>query len=177
MAVPKKTGRPSTYNEEIADQICSELAMGKSLRTICSAPNMPGRETVFRWLRQKDIFRDQYARAKAEAADALFEDILDIADDASGDYDEEGRFRPENVQRARLRIDARKWMMARMKPKRYGDQVDLNVGGQEENPIRALIMSIQGSALMPVEDPPLDITPDDDEPYEGNRRIGNRKGE
>ncbi len=162
MVAPKKMGRPSDYNEEIADWICAELAMGKSLRTICLSPAMPGRETVFRWLRQRDTFRDQYARAKAEAADALFEDILDIADDASGDYDEEGRFRPENVQRARLRIDARKWMMAKMKPKKYGDQIDMNVGGQEENPIKALIMSIQGSALMPVEDPLLNITPDED---------------
>lgn len=81
---------------------------------------------------------------------ALAEEILEIADDAAGDYDAEGRFRPENVQRARLRIDARKWILSKLAPHRYGDRVSLNHGGQEENPIRALVMAVQGTSIRPV---------------------------
>lgn len=68
MSVPKKMGRPSTYDDEMAERICARLASGNSLRTICSSPGMPGRETVFRWLREHQDFRDQYARESGERA-------------------------------------------------------------------------------------------------------------
>lgn len=163
MAVPKKTGRPSTYNEEIADRICSELAMGKSVRTICASPDMPGRETVFRWLREHEDFRDQYARAKAESVHALAEELLDIADDASGDHDDEGRFCPENIQRSRLRVDTRKWLLSKLSPRQYGDRVALNHGGQEDNPMRALIMAVQGTSIRPVPTHELKVIKDDED--------------
>jgi hypothetical protein len=146
----KKIGRPSSYSDELAARICAELACGKSLRTVCKPEGMPGLETIFRWLREKPEFRDQYAHAKNESADALVEEMLDIADDASGDHDDEGRFVSENVQRSKLRIDTRKWIAAKMKPKKFGDQIDVNHGGQNENPLTALIMSVQGNVLRPV---------------------------
>ena len=134
---------------------------------------MPGRETVFRWLREHDAFRDQYARAKAESVHALAEEILEIADDTSGDYDAEGRLRPENIQRSRLRVDTRKWILSKLAPHRYGDRIDLNHGGQEENPIRALIMSVQGTSIRPVpaqEQAAIDITPTADKDDRGAGR-------
>src|SRR5258707_1135198 len=67
-------------------------------------------------------FRDQYARAREEQADKLFREIIEIADDASGDYvtisDGKRIVDHENVQRSRLRVDARKWTAARTSP--YG---------------------------------------------------------
>jgi hypothetical protein len=143
-------GRPSSYSDELAARICAELACGKSLRTVCKPEGMPSLETIFRWLREKPEFRDQYAHAKNESADALVEEMLDIADDASGDHDDEGRFVSENVQRSKLRIDTRKWIAAKMKPKKFGDQIDVNHGGQNDNPLTALIMSVQGNVLRPV---------------------------
>lgn len=170
MSAPKKTGRPSTYDDQIAERICAELAAGNSLRAICSSPGMPGRETVFRWLREHEAFRDQYARAKAESVHAIAEEILEIADNTAGDYDEEGRFRPENVQRARLRIDARKWILSKLAPRQYGNRLDLNHGGQEDNPLRALVMAAQGTAIRPVpthELRAIDMVPTGDESEEG----------
>lgn len=72
---------------------------------------MPGMKTVFQWLGKNDQFAQQYAHAKQEASDALFEELLDIADNEEGD-----------TQRDRLRVDTRKWMMSKMKPKKYGDR-------------------------------------------------------
>lgn len=125
-------GRPTDYTEELAIEICSQLAEGKSLRSVCKAANMPDKSTVFTWLRKYETFSDQYARAKQESADAMAEDVLDIADDGTNDYmtitkgDKQYEVvNGEAIQRARLRVDTRKFLMAKMKPKRYGEHIDL----------------------------------------------------
>jgi len=139
-------GRPSDYSQELADEICSQLAEGISLRTVCLADEMPDKATVFRWLRTKPEFRDQYARAKAESADALVEEILDIADDGSNDwmtvnrgedvgYKENG----EAIARSRLRVDTRKWIASKLKPKVYSDKVDLTHAGPDGGPIMGTV--------------------------------------
>ncbi|QGM98434.1 hypothetical protein [Methylocystis parvus] len=158
-ATKKKIGRPTIYTPELAARICAELACGKSLRTVCKANDMPGLETVFRWLREKPDFRDQYAHAKNESADALVEEMLDIADDGSNDWMEvhgkDGesigwRLNGEHVQRSRLRVDVRKWAASKLKPKKYGERVEMNHGVQPDDPLAALIRSVQGSCFKPV---------------------------
>lgn len=122
-------GRPSGYTQEIADLICEALAEGHSLREICKSDNMPNKGTVFRWLAQNKLFSDQYARAREEQADCLFDDILSIADDGRNDTyeDDEGRIRTDHdvIARSRLRVDARKWMAGKLRPKVYGEKVAL----------------------------------------------------
>lgn len=97
---------------------------------------MPCTTTVFVWLSKNAEFAEQYARAKTESADAFAEDMLDIADDSEDDItiDEDGvpRVNHENIQRARLRVDTRKWLASKLKPKKYGDKVA--VGGAEDLP-------------------------------------------
>lgn len=141
-------GRPEKYSPELASRICAELAQGASLRTVCKPEDMPCVATIFNWFRKYPDFLEQYARAKEESADAMAEEILDIADNGTNDWmektDKEGnaigwQFNGEHVQRSRLRIDTRKFLMAKMKPKRYGDKVDVNVGGQPDNPVQTTI--------------------------------------
>ena len=113
--------RPSFYSEELADSLCEKLAMGLSIRATCSIDNMPSPSTVYNWLRGNSEFLEQYARAKAIAADVFSEEILDIANDASLDWiEEDGRLivNKENIERARLRIDALKWLASKLKPKK-----------------------------------------------------------
>ncbi len=110
---PKKKGRPSLYTEVLAARIFRRLAEGESLRAICRDVAMPDKATVLRWLadKAKIDFRDQYAHARERQADALFDEALEIADDASGDWavDKDGKkaLDHENVQRSRLRVDTR----------------------------------------------------------------------
>lgn len=119
MATIKKTGRPSDYLPEVAADICSLLANGESLRKVCERPGMPNKSTVFRWLAQHEEFRDQYAKATETRADAIFEEMFDIADDVAEEA--------AAVGKARLRIDTRKWALARMNPKKYGDKVTQDI--------------------------------------------------
>jgi len=121
-------GRPSDYTQELADEICSQLAEGISLRTVCKPDDMPNKGTVFRWLRTQEGFSDQYAKAKADSADALLEDMLHIADDDK-----------EDVQRSRLRVDVRKWAASKLKPKKYGDKLEL--GSDPERPLITKIIN------------------------------------
>lgn len=117
--------RPSEYTQEIADQICERLAEGESLRSICWDDPFPNKSTVFRWLAANKEFRDQYARARETQADAIADEILDIADEA------------EDAAKARLQVDARKWLAGKLRPKVYGDKV-MHGGDPDGEPINVV---------------------------------------
>jgi len=134
-------GRPTIYTQELADKICEKIAQGSSMRKACKDDDMPTISTVFCWFRTKEGFSAQYAKATEERTEAMAEDILDISDDASLDVLTEKKIKgPDgkfiNVQienkeftnRSRLRVDTRKWIMSKMKPKKYGDKVDVTSG-------------------------------------------------
>ena len=91
----RKTGRPSLYTEALAAKICQRLAEGETLRSVCRDEAMPSKTTLLRWLAdERNVdFRDQYAHAREMQADALFDEALEIADDASGDWavDKDGK--------------------------------------------------------------------------------------
>lgn len=125
--------RPSSFTQKVADAICDRLANAESLRKICLSDDMPCQSTVFKWLRDHPEFAQQYARAREAQADALFDEVLDIADDGSNDWMQRQRedgstddvLDHEHVQRSRLRIDARKWMAGKLAPKKYGEKIEL----------------------------------------------------
>lgn len=122
--------RPSDYTAEKAADICAKLVMGESLRSICSAEDMPAIATVYLWLGKHPEFMEQYTRAREDQADTLADEIIDIADDATQDTIKvDGVERPNSewINRSRLRVDARKWVASKLKPKKYGDKTDHNV--------------------------------------------------
>lgn len=136
-----KVGRKSDFTKDKADAICDRIGLGESLRRICADDGMPAVGTVCRWLAENAEFQEQYARAREAQADSIFDEILDIADDGSNDWmlkrfgdDERWVENGEAIRRSQLRIDARKWMAGKLRPKRYGDKTV--VSGDPDNPIR-----------------------------------------
>lgn len=126
-------GRPSGYSAELA---AFRMGEGESLRSICRDDAMPALSTVFRWLAGDREFQEQYARAMDARATLLAEEILEISDDSSGDAvtdPETGAVRmdAEFVARSRLPVDSRKWLAARMAPKKYGDKVTQEISGPD----------------------------------------------
>lgn len=101
----RKRGRPSGFTQALADRICTRIMEGQSLRTICKAQGMPALSSVFKWLNENPAFSDQYARAREVQADLLADDTVDIADTE------------QDPQKARVRIDARKWKAGQMSGK------------------------------------------------------------
>ncbi|WP_395028425.1 hypothetical protein [Comamonas odontotermitis] len=76
-----RMARPTEFTLVLADQICERPADGESLRNIYLGDKMPGKATVFRWLRSHEKFRDRYVHPREAQADALFDENLDIADE------------------------------------------------------------------------------------------------
>lgn len=119
--------RPCEFNREVADAICERIAEGESLRSVCRDANMPNKATVFRWLATIPEFSDQYARARSEQAELYADDIVTIADEEL------------DSQRARVRIDARKWVASKLLPKKYGEKSTVaHEGGESAVKIEAL---------------------------------------
>lgn len=122
------------FQQEIADTICERIGDGESLRAICRDDEMPSKAEVFRWLAQNEQFRDQYARARETQADTYFDEIIAIADDQ--DQDPNSR---------RIRVDARKWAAGKLRPKVYGEKLDLNhSGGVRFERIESVIVDPKG---------------------------------
>lgn len=134
-------GRPSTYSVKVADAICERLADGESLRAICRDDAMPSKATVFKWLGQQPKFADQYARAREDQAESLADEIVSISDESEvvAKYDGEDvtlAMDSTAIARNRLRVDARKWVASKLKPKKYGDRQVL--AGDPEAPLMSL---------------------------------------
>lgn len=109
-------GRPTDYTEELADLICDRLSEGESLLNILRDPGMPNRTTVYRWMRQFEAFRNNYAEAREAGADKQFDELYETALKAE----------PENVSVHKLQIDTMKWCLARKLPKKYGDRIEVD---------------------------------------------------
>lgn len=129
---PAKIGRPSSYTEALAEEICERLSRGESLRSICADQEggwVPSETSVRRWLAGdedwNEAFRRHYACAREMQADHYAEEIIEIADAPNASVDANGEPVLRDPQRDRLRIDARKWYASKLLPKKYGDAVQL----------------------------------------------------
>lgn len=116
-------GRPTRYSPELAARICRGVADGKKLVDICAEekPQLSA-SVVYEWLLKHKDFSELYARAREERAEFFADEVVAIADSE------------EDPNKARVRIDARKWAAAKLNPRRYADK-SLH-GGDPDNPIK-----------------------------------------
>lgn len=122
-----KGGRPTKYSLSIALEICDRLSDGESLVSICRDERMPKKTAVYEWLASKKEFADMYARAREDQADSLADEIQAIADELpmeiTDDKTGKTRFDSAYVQWQKNRVDARKWIAAKLKPKKYSERL------------------------------------------------------
>jgi hypothetical protein len=128
--------RPSvTYSEELGDIICAKLRDGETLNGICKAEGMPNESTVRLWAADPSHpFSPKYARAREVGYARLFDEMLEIADDATNDWVDrkmangelERVVDHEHIKRSALRVDTRKWMLSKALPKVYGDRLEVD---------------------------------------------------
>ena len=130
-------------SQDLADEICRRMAAGESLRQICRGDDMPSAAFVCAWARDDAAFREQYARARDDLLEYWADQIVAISDDSSDDYVERVRENGEryevvdqdHINRSRLRVDTRKWLMSKLAPKKYGDRVTQEVTGANGAPL------------------------------------------
>lgn len=124
-----KRGRPSKYDHDLAMEICTLMESGKSLREICQDDKYPGESTVRKWhIMDVDGFSAHYTRAREVQMDRYLDEIISIADELSSDSAE--------VNRSRLRVDTRKWVMSKIAPKRFGDKTAVEHSGPGGTPMQ-----------------------------------------
>lgn len=132
-------GRISDYSKELADKICELLAEGNSLRKICAVDGMPAVSTVIGWhIQNREGFSEHYTRARQIGYETLADAILDESDDASNDVT--GELEMPNgvaVQRSRLKVDTRKWLLSKCLPKIYGDKLEHS--GPDGGPVQFVV--------------------------------------
>lgn len=127
-----KMGRPSVYSDELAKEIVERISSGESVRAIGRDKGMPEAKTIYNWLLDEDKkeFLQQYSTAIDVRTELLADEIIELADesvdDIKGDKSDAAR-----VQARKLQVDSRKWAASKMKPKKYGDKVDLTSNGKE----------------------------------------------
>ena len=139
------------FSQETADRICARLAMGESLRAICRDEGMPAESTVRLWaVENTNGFAAQYARARDIGMDCIADEIIDIANTtekgvktvvkATGTETTEG----DMIEHRRLKVDARKWYLSKLAPKKYGDRTTL--AGDPDAPLLAQMTDEQLAA-------------------------------
>ena len=132
-----KTGRPSTYNADIARQICELLSDGVPLREICRMENFPAWRTVYGWKARDPELSAHIAGAREIGYDYIAEDCLKIADtpeplekvttmrNANGEVTGTATTIEDDVNARKLRIWTRMQLLAKWAPDKYGDRVAL----------------------------------------------------
>ena len=134
-----KRGRPSAFTPEVVVIICEQLASGMTLREVCRAEDMPHESTVRKWaIEDYEGFYTHYAKAREIGYQIMADELVEIADDGSNDWMERQNkdgstftvLNGEHVQRSRLRVDTRKWLLSKALPKLYGDKMGVEHSGE-----------------------------------------------
>lgn len=137
------------YSQELKDEcfdwIIEQIESGSALITALNTQDMPSTSTFYIWLEEKDengvktIEAEEkskrYTRACEVREEKMLEEILQIADKQGEDviHTDSGDIVNHNViNRNRLQIDARKWYLAKVNPKKYGDRETKVIEGGEK---------------------------------------------
>ncbi len=135
--------RVAKHKSDCVDILCEMTReTDKGIKRICDTvqkdnPDFPKGSTIQDWIEADEALSGQYARAKDFQIERLAEQILEISDDDSLDmaFKEDGTpfVNTEHIQRSKLRVDSRKWILSKLKPKKYGDKVTM--AGDADNPL------------------------------------------
>lgn len=142
------------FSIELFEQICDEIAISsKGLNHICKKHGTTSR-SFFRWIRDDEDkeeserlnLRLKYTCAREDQADYLADEIIEISDDSEHDTisTDKGDFEnKEWVNRSKLRVEARKWVASKLKPKKYGEKLDLTTDGEKLPPPQSIPIVLQ----------------------------------
>lgn len=127
-------GRPTErVPQNIADELVEWIGEGKTLREFCRQTGYPSYGTIYDWIEKDAKFSSRIARARLMGEDVIAMECMEIADDGRNDWMDTRQGKTldsEHVQRSKLRIDTRLKLLAKWNPKKYGDKLDLNHGGE-----------------------------------------------
>jgi hypothetical protein len=136
-------GRPSSYTPALASEICERL-VNEPLARICRDDHIPAIGTVLQWVEDnREGFSERYARARSIQIETMAHEIMTIADNLL-----------EDPNSRRVRVDSRKWLLSRLRPKVYGDATMLKHADANGNQLE-----VQVTRVSPRPPKVIDVTP------------------
>lgn len=145
----RKHERPSARKYDrhaITAMVCAQIAQGKSLRSILDADDkLPTVRSFLDWMGADGELAIQYAHARQTQYELLADEIVAIADEnyTTDEHGVKERLSSEAIQRNRLRVDTRKWMLSKMLPKVYGDKIQTEHTGKDGGPIQLAAVDLR----------------------------------
>jgi hypothetical protein len=100
---PARVGRPSVYDQALAERIFDEIECGLSIEKIAALPSMPSKRTIYYWRRTIPEFRRGYFRAMTFRRFDHMDEIIKITR-AIGDS--------VTVEAAKAKIATFQWLIA-----------------------------------------------------------------
>lgn len=132
--------------KEVIDLIIDLIEEGGSIRSILKRPDTVGTKTFYKWLEASEELQERYKNATKKRADNIFEEMLEIADKQSADMELNDRgehvINHNVINRSRLQIDTRKWMLGKLNPTKYGDKLDVTSAGEKLQAVPIVGMKI-----------------------------------
>jgi len=127
---------------EKVEKLLVRIALGDTLPIAAEKLNIKRKELggLYRLLLQDKAMRKWYDDARVLQAETFADQIIDIADDSGNDRLENGRINHEVVNRSKIRVDTRKWLMGSYVKRRFGDHKHVEHSG-DINVNHAVILS------------------------------------
>ena len=132
-------GRPVKWPLEhpVWIEIIDQVSAGKALSTVLREPGYPTWSNFQAMVSQDAKLTAAYEKAVQDRADRLADEILQLSDEPMPDG-LEGAMASAWVQQKRMQVDARKWIASKLKPRTYGDRIDMTVRDERISVIDAL---------------------------------------
>ena len=131
----KLGGRPRVLTDDAFNLVLEGIMGGLSLLKACRKPGAPCVKSFLeRVVDDQSGLGVRYARARNIQLLQMEEQLLQLADGKAAPGSDP-KLAMAEIQRARLQVDTRKWLMSKLRPERYGDRVVLS-GDSRGEPIR-----------------------------------------
>ena len=112
--------------DKLWPEILREIGNGASLIKAINKPGYPTYDSVQKYMRAHPDIKRLYEEAVEIRADHLAESLIDISEETPP----EGLDGPQLsawINQMKIRIDTRKWTAAKLRPKQWGERMDVNV--------------------------------------------------
>jgi hypothetical protein len=123
--------RSPLERHQAAQKVFEGMRQGLSALKACKAVNL-SQSTLNRWMNEDSELAEEYARAREDLLEIVAEQIMEISDEpvptlANGAVDSGA------IQKQKLQVDTRRWLLSKLAPKKWGDKLELS--GDKENPL------------------------------------------
>jgi len=143
---PEAKALLQTQYEQMFERVIEQVYRGRSLRSLLEEDHrFISYEDFLRWIKRDPMRHERFKEAQESRTEFIAGEILEIAD---------AEDTVEDVQRSKLKIDTRKWLMGAWNKKRYGEVKQVEVAGSI-----SITEALQQAQMRIVEAEVVDVTP------------------